>query len=79
VVVSVPSVGMSAVVGTPVAPCLDRGLHTSLERGRSMPRGMDAPMLTLQESGEAKIVLDRAQGSGALMMSWGLGRGGRHP
>jgi hypothetical protein len=44
----------------PVAPCLARGLHVSLERGRSMPMG-----------------------SGALMMSWGLGRGKnccpRHP
>jgi hypothetical protein len=61
------------------SPRLARGLHVSLGRGRSMPRGSGAPMLTLQGSGEAEIVPDRAQGSGALMMSWGLGRGGRRP
>jgi hypothetical protein len=38
-----------------------------------MPRGSGAPVLTLQGSGEAEIVLNRAQGSGALMMSWGSG------
>jgi hypothetical protein len=30
-------------------------------------------MLMLQGSGDAKIIPDRAQGSGALMMSWGSG------
>jgi hypothetical protein len=43
--------------GGPVAPCLARGFHVSLERDGSKLRG-----------------------SGALMMSWGLGRGGKcHP
>jgi hypothetical protein len=61
------------VVRTPVVPCLARGLHASLERGRSMPRGSGAPMLTLQGSGEAEIVSHRAQGSGTLVTSWGSG------
>jgi hypothetical protein len=64
---SVPSVGMGAVVGTPVAPCLARGLHASPERGKSMPRGSDTPVLTLQGSDEVEIVPDRAQGSSALI------------
>jgi hypothetical protein len=50
---------------------LARGHHVSLEQGRSMPRGLGAPVLTFQESGEAEIVPERAQGSGALMTSWG--------
>jgi hypothetical protein len=78
-VMFVPSAGMGAAVRAPVAPRLAKGLHVSLRRGRSMPRGSDAPVLTLQGSGESEIVLDRAQGSGALMTSWGLGRGGRRP
>jgi hypothetical protein len=61
-----------------VAPRLARGLHVSLGRGRSMPRGSGAPVLTLQGSGEAKIVLDRAQGLGRFDDVKGLGRGGRH-
>jgi hypothetical protein len=32
-----------------------------------------APVLTLQGTGEAEIVPDRAQRSGALMTSWGSG------
>jgi hypothetical protein len=59
---SVPSAGMSAVVRASVAPRLARGLHVSLGRGRSMPSGLDAFVLTLQGSGEAEIVPDRAQG-----------------
>jgi hypothetical protein len=35
--------------------------------------GSVAPVHTLPGSGEAKIVPNRAQGSGALMMSWGSG------
>jgi hypothetical protein len=66
---SVPSVGMGAMVGTPMAPCLARGLHASLERGRSMPRGSSTPVLTLQGSGKAEIVPDKVQGLGTLMMS----------
>jgi hypothetical protein len=54
-------------------PRLARGLHVSLGRDRSMPRGSGATILMLQGSGEAKIVPDRAQGSGALMTSWGSG------
>jgi hypothetical protein len=46
--------------GGPVAPCLARGLHASLGRGRSTLRGFGAPVLTLQGSGEAEIILDRA-------------------
>jgi hypothetical protein len=38
-----------------------------------MPRGSGAPVLMLPGSDEAEIVLDRAQGSGALMTSWGSG------
>jgi hypothetical protein len=38
-----------------------------------MPRGSDAPMLMLQGSGEAEMVPDGAQGSSALMTSWGSG------
>jgi hypothetical protein len=45
----------------------------SLERGRSTPRGSGASVLILQGSSEAEIVPDRAQGSGALMMSWASG------
>jgi hypothetical protein len=63
IVMSVPSAGIGAVVGAFVALCLARGLHVSLEQGRSMPRG----------SGEAEIIPNRAQGSGALMTLWGLG------
>jgi hypothetical protein len=33
--------------GGPVAPYLVRGLHVSLERGGSMPRGSGDPVLTL--------------------------------
>jgi hypothetical protein len=58
-VMFVPSVGMSVVVGTPVAPYLARGLP-SLERGRSMPRGSGALVLTLQGSSETEIVPGRA-------------------
>jgi hypothetical protein len=76
---SVPSVGMGVVVGAPVAPRLARGLHVSLGQGRSMPRGSGAPVLMLWGSGEEEIVPDEVQGLGALMTSWGLGRGGRHP
>jgi hypothetical protein len=68
---SIPLVGVGVVVRAPMAPRLARGLHVSLERGRSMLRGSGAPMLMLQGSGEAEIALDRAQGSSALMMSWG--------
>jgi hypothetical protein len=78
-VTSVPSAGVGAVVGGPVAPRPARGLHMSLGRGRSTPRGSGAPVLIWQGSDEAEIVPDRAQGSGALMTSWGLGRGGRRP
>jgi hypothetical protein len=38
-----------------------------------MPRGLGAPVLTLPGSGEAEIVPDKAQGSSALMTSWGSG------
>jgi hypothetical protein len=58
-VISVPSAGTGIVVRAPVAPHRARGLHVSLEQGRSMPRGSDAPMLTLQGSGEVEIVPDR--------------------
>jgi hypothetical protein len=78
-VMSVRSVGVGVVVETPVVPHLDRRLLVSLGRGRSMPRGSGAPMLMLHGSSEAEIVPDRAQGSGALMTSWGLGRGRRCP
>jgi hypothetical protein len=54
---------------------LARGLHASLERGRSTLRGLGAPVLTLQGSSEGEIVLDRAQGSGAFDdIMGGLGR-----
>jgi hypothetical protein len=70
-VVSVPSLGLGAVVGAHVAPSLARGPYTSLERGERMTRGLGAPTLTLQGSGEAEIVPNRVQGSGTLMASWG--------
>jgi hypothetical protein len=50
-----------------MAPRLARGLYVSLGRGRSMPRKLGAPVLTLQGSGEEKIVPDGVQGLGALM------------
>jgi hypothetical protein len=53
--------------------------NASLEQGRSVPRGSSAPVPMLEGSGEAKNAPDGLQGSGALMTSWGLGRGGRHP
>jgi hypothetical protein len=59
-------------LGGPVASCFARGLHASLKRGRSMSRGSGASVLMLLGSDVAEIVLDRAQGSGASMMSWGL-------
>jgi hypothetical protein len=37
------------------------------------------PVLTLQGSGEAEVVSDGAQGSGALITSWGLRRDGGCP
>jgi hypothetical protein len=40
-----------------------RRAHTSLERGRSMPRGSGALVLMLLGSSEAEIVPDRALGS----------------
>jgi hypothetical protein len=43
-----------------------------------MPRGSGAPVLTLPGSGEAEVILDRAQELSALMTSWELRRGGRH-
>jgi hypothetical protein len=57
---------MGAVVGAHAALVLDRGSYASLGRGRSMPRGSGAPVLTLQGSGEAEIVPDGVQGSGAF-------------
>jgi hypothetical protein len=57
----------------PVASCFTIGLHASLGRGRSTPRGSGAPVLTLQGLGEVEIVPDSAQGSSALMTSWGSG------
>jgi hypothetical protein len=57
--------------GAPVASRLARGLHASLGRGKSTLRGSGALMLTLRGLDEAKIIPDRAQGLGALMMSWG--------
>jgi hypothetical protein len=66
-VVFVPLVGTGAVVGAHMASHLARGLYMSLGRGRSMPRKLGAPVLTLQGLGEEKIVPDRVQGSGALM------------
>jgi hypothetical protein len=59
-VMSVLSAGMGAEVGGPMASRLTRGLHASLGRGRSTPRGLGAPALTLQGSGEAEIAPDRA-------------------
>jgi hypothetical protein len=44
-----------------------------------MLRGSGDPVLTLQGSDEAEIVPVGARGSGALMTSWGLKRGGRRP
>jgi hypothetical protein len=61
---SVPSVGVGAVVRAPVASHLARGLHSSFGRGRSTPRGSGAPVFRLQGSSEAEVVPDR---------SWGLG------
>jgi hypothetical protein len=66
-------------LGAPMAPRLARGLHVSLGRGRSMPRGSGAPVLTPWGSGEAEIVPDKAQGSCALMTLGGLRRGERRP
>jgi hypothetical protein len=63
---SVPSVEMGAVVGAHAAPILAKGPYASLGRGKSMPRGSGAPVLTLQGSGEAEIVPDGVQGSGAF-------------
>jgi hypothetical protein len=68
-VVLVPSLGTGAVVGAHATPGLARGPYVSLGRGRNMPRGSGAPVLTLQGSGEAEIIFDEVQGSGALMMS----------
>jgi hypothetical protein len=68
-VMSVPSAGMSAVVGAHAAPGLARGPYVSLGQGGSVLRGSVSPVLTLEGSGEAEIVPDRVQGSGALMTS----------
>jgi hypothetical protein len=42
-----PIARTGVMVRAPVAPRLARGLHVSLGRGRSMPRGSGAPVLTL--------------------------------
>jgi hypothetical protein len=55
-------------------PC-QRAPHVPRAR-QKYAKGSGAPVLTLQGLSEAEIVLDRAEGSGALMTSWGLGRGG---
>jgi hypothetical protein len=44
-----------------------------------MPRGLGAPVLTLQRLGEVEIIPDGVQGSGALMTLWELGRDGNQP
>jgi hypothetical protein len=74
-IMSIPSAGMGAVVRATVASYLTRGLHVSLGRGRSTPRGSGAPMLMLQGSGEAEITHDRVQESGAFDDVMGLERG----
>jgi hypothetical protein len=56
-----------------------QGRHASLRRGGSVPRGSGAPVPMLEGSGEAENAPDGLQGLGALMMSWGLGRGKRSP
>jgi hypothetical protein len=78
-VVSVPSVGMGVVVGDHTALGLAKGRHASLGRGGSVPRGSGAPVPMLEGSGEAENAPDGLHGLGALMTSWGLGRGGRSP
>jgi hypothetical protein len=76
-VVFIQSLGIGAAVGAHVAPGLTLGPYTSLRRGRSMPRGLGTPVLTLQGSGEAEIVPDGAQGSGeAKIVPWASG--GQH-
>jgi hypothetical protein len=46
VVMFVPSAGVGAVVGGPMAPHLSRGLHMSLRRGGSTPRGSSILMMS---------------------------------
>jgi hypothetical protein len=41
-VTSIPSLGAGATIGGPVAHCFARGLHVSLRRGSSKPRGSGA-------------------------------------
>jgi hypothetical protein len=63
------------------------GSHGSLscQRAPRVPRtrrkyteGSDTPVLTLPGSGKAELVPSVTQGSGALIMSWGLGQGRNH-
>jgi hypothetical protein len=55
---SVPSVGMGAMVGDHAALGLARGRHASLERGGSVPRGSGAPVPVLQGLSEAENAPD---------------------
>jgi hypothetical protein len=58
-VMSVPLVGVGVMVRASMASHFTRGLHVSLERGKSMPKGLGAPVLSLQGSGEAEIAARR--------------------
>jgi hypothetical protein len=57
-IMSIPLVGMGAVVEAHTVPGLARGLYASLGRGKSMSRGSSAPVLMSQGSDEAEIVSD---------------------
>jgi hypothetical protein len=66
--------------------CRGEGLRGSMscQRAPRVPwarqkyaKGSGAPVLMLSGSGEVEIVPDRARGSGTLMTSRELGRGGR--
>jgi hypothetical protein len=73
-VTSVPLVGVGVVVRAPVASHFTRGLHVSLERGKSMSKGLGAPVLSLQGSGEAEIAARRGARVGHFDDVMGLGR-----
>jgi hypothetical protein len=61
---SVPSVGMGAMVGAPWIPAMLEGSRCLLGEAEVHQGGW---------AGEVEIAPDRAHGSGALMTSWGLG------
>jgi hypothetical protein len=72
-VTSVPSPGRVSWWGPPWLPALPEGSTCPSGEAEVCHEGRALPCLRCRGSGEAEIVPDRAQGSDALMTSWGSG------